>query len=55
MPTGDLVGRQTDRESREREYLIQGPSADQTADVVVVVKFGLGDQLVIVTVYANES
>ena len=53
--TGDLVGRQTDRESRERKYLIQGPSADQTADVVVVVKFGLGDQLVIVTVYANES
>ena len=53
--TGDLVGRQTDRESRERKYLIQGPSADQTADVIVVVKFGFGNQLVIVTVYANES
>jgi len=52
---GELVGRQTDRESRERKYLIQGPSADQTADLVVVVKFGLGGQLVIVTVYANES
>jgi hypothetical protein len=38
--TGELVGRQTDRESRERKYLIQGPSADQTADLVVVVKFG---------------
>ena len=53
--TGELVGRQTDRESRERKYLIQGPSADRTTDLVVVVKFGLGDQLVIVTVYANES
>ena len=53
--TGELVGRQTDRQSRERKYLIQGPSADRTTDLVVVVKFGLGDQLVIVTVYANES
>jgi predicted Fe-Mo cluster-binding NifX family protein len=53
--TGELVGRQTDRESRERKYLIQGPSADQTADLVVVAKFGRGDQFIIVTVYANES
>ena len=53
--TGELVARQTDRESRERKYVIQGPSADQTTDLVVVVKFGLGDQLVIVTIYANES
>lgn len=52
---GELVGRQTDRESRERKYLIQGPSADQTVDLVIVVKFGLGDQLVVVTVYANET
>lgn len=55
MLTGELVGRQTDRESRDRKYLIQGSSADRTADLVVVVKFGLGNQIVIVTVYANES
>ena len=53
--TGELVGRQMDRESRERKYVIQEPSADQTTDLVVVVRFGLDDQLVIVTVYANES
>ena len=52
---GGIVARQTDRESRQRKYLIQGPSAEQTADLVVVVKFGLGGQLVIVTVYANEA
>ena len=52
---GGIVGRQTDRESRDRKYLIQGPSADQATDLVVVVKFGRSDKLVIVTLYANES
>lgn len=52
---GGIVGRQTDRESRERKYLVQGPSADQATDLVVVVKFGRSDKLVIVTLYANES
>lgn len=53
--TGELVERQTDRQSRERKYLIQGLSADRTTDLVVAVKFGLAEQLVIVTVYADES
>lgn len=52
---GGIVGRQTDRESKERKYLVQGPSADQATDLVVVVKFGRGGTLVIVTLYANES
>lgn len=53
--TGSIVGRQTDRESKERKFLVQGPSADQATDLVVVVKFGHGGKLVIVTLYANES
>jgi SepF-like predicted cell division protein (DUF552 family) len=53
--TGDLVERQADREPKERKYLLKGPSADHTADLVVVAKFGFGGQLVIVTIYANES
>ena len=52
---GSIVARQTDRESNERKYLVQGPSADQATDLVVVVKFGRGGHLVIVTLYANES
>lgn len=51
--SGRIVGRQTDRESKERKYLVEGRTADETADVVVVVKFGLGGKLVIVTVYGN--
>jgi len=52
---GSIVGRQKDPKSRERKHLVQGPSADHTTDLVVVVKFGLGGNLVIVTVYANQS
>lgn len=51
--TGSIVGRQTDRQSRERKYLIRGRSADDTRDLVVVVKFGPTDLLVILTVYAD--
>jgi hypothetical protein len=52
---GRIVARQTDPESNERKYLVHGPSVDQATDLVVVVKFGRGDHLVIVTLYANES
>ena len=51
--TGSIVGRQTDGQSRERKYLVEGRTADNTTDLVVVVKFGLGGELVIVTIYAN--
>ena len=51
--TGKIVGRQVDRRSKERKYLVEGRTADNTTDLVVVVKFGLGSELVIVTVYAN--
>lgn len=52
--TGRIIGRQTDQQSKERKYLIEGRSADTTADLVVVVKFGFGRSfLVIVTVYAS--
>ena len=51
--TGRIVGRQTDRQSKARKYLIEGRTADHTADLVVVVRFGLGGDLVIVTVYGN--
>ena len=51
--TGTIIGRQTDRRSSERKYLVEGRTADDTVDLVVVVKFGFGATLVIVTVYAN--
>ena len=53
--TGRIVGRQTDRRSKERKYLIRGRSADDARDAFVLVKFGPIDLLVIVTVYADES
>ncbi len=51
--TGRVVGRQTDRRSRERKYLIRGRSSDDTRELVVVVKFGPTDVLVILTIYAD--
>ena len=51
--TGRIRRRQTDRRSRERKYLVRGRSADDTQDVVAVVKLGPTDLLVILTVYAD--
>jgi len=51
--TGRIVGRQTDRRSRERKYLVRGHSADATQPIVAVVKFGPTGLLVILTVYAD--
>lgn len=51
--TGRIVGRQTDRQSKERKYVVRGRSADATRELGVVVKFGLTDLLVILTVYAD--
>ena len=51
--TGSLVGRQTDRRSKERKYLLRSRSVDDTRTVVVVVKFGPTALLVILTVYAE--
>ncbi len=51
--TGRIVGRQTDRGSRERKHVVRGHSADATQTVVAVVKFGPTDRLVILTVYAD--
>ena len=51
--TGTIISRQLDRRSKERKYAIRGRSADDSSDLVVVVKFGLIGLLVIVTVYAD--
>ena len=51
--TGSIVGRQTDRQSRARKYLIGGRCADDARDLVVVVRFGPTDLLVVLTVYAD--
>jgi hypothetical protein len=51
--TGSIIERQTDRRSRERKYLIRGRSVDDRTDLVVVVKFGPTDLLIVVTVYAD--
>ena len=51
--TGTIISRQTDRRSRERKYAIRGRSAEDSVDLVVVVKLGLIGLLVILTVYAD--
>ena len=51
--TGSILGRQTDRQSKERKYLVRGRSADDARDLVVVVRLGPTDLLVILTVYAD--
>ena len=51
--TGSILGRQTDRQSKARKYLIRGRSADDTRDLVVVVRLGPTDLLVVLTVYAD--
>lgn len=51
--TGSIVGRQPDRRSKERKYVVRGRSVDETRTVVVVVKFGPTALLVILTVYAE--
>ena len=51
--TGRIMRRQTHPRSRERKYLLRGRSADDTQDIVAVVKFGPTDLLVILTVYAD--
>jgi hypothetical protein len=50
---GHMIERQTDRQSRVRKYLIRGPSVDDGRDLVVVVRFGPTDFLVILTVYGD--
>ena len=50
---GSIIERQTDRRSSERKYLIRGGSVDDRTDLVVVVKFGPTDLLIVVTVYAD--
>jgi hypothetical protein len=51
--TGTLVATQIDRGSRERKYVVRGPSVDDRQNLEVVVKFGLTDVLIILTVYAD--
>ena len=51
--TGSIRRRQTDRQSKERKYLVRGRSADDTRDLVVVVRLGPINLLVILTVYAD--
>ena len=51
--TGSIIRRQTDGQSRARKYLVSGRSADDARDLVVVVRFGPPNLLVILTVYAD--
>jgi len=50
---GSMVGRQTDRRSKERKYVVRSRSVDDARAVVVVVKFGPTALLVILTVYVE--
>lgn len=48
---GKIIGRQKDRKTKERKYLVRGQTVDGSEFVVVVTKFGRTGRLVILTVY----
>lgn len=48
---GKIIGRQKDRKTKERKYLVRGQTVDGSEIVVVVTKFGRTGRLVILTVY----
>jgi hypothetical protein len=48
--TGQIVGRQRDRATRETKYLVQGGTRDGSAGETVV-KVGPAGRLVVITVY----
>lgn len=52
--TGRIVERQRDRRRHEWNYLVQGPTTDGAA-MVVVAKIGGPGRVVIVTVYLVEG
>ena len=52
--TGEIVGRQRDRDTKEWKYLVCGESADGEA-VVVVAKLSPTGKLVILTVYQAKE
>lgn len=50
--SGEIIERQEDRDTDEWKYLIQGRSFTDRS-MVVVIKFGPTDKLIIITVYAE--
>ena len=48
--TGQIVGRQIDRKTGERKYLVRGRAIDD-GTIIVVVKLNVAGELVIITVY----
>jgi hypothetical protein len=51
--TGEIIGQQRDRKTRERKYLVRGGVVGGTRIAVVVSKFGPTDKLIILTVYVE--
>ncbi len=52
--SGTIVERQTDTETRERKYVIEGETLDRRY-IGIVAKLSPTDKLVIITVYGEES
>ena len=51
--TGEIIERQSDRQSNEGKYLIAGQSV-HNQPLIVVAKISATEKLVIITVYATE-
>lgn len=51
--TGKIVERRKDRETNEPKYLVCGQTIDGMNILVVVTKFGLVNNLIIITVYVE--
>ncbi len=50
---GQVFERQKDQETSESKYLVRGKTVDEIDTIVVVGKFGLTGNLIIITVYAE--
>ena len=51
--TGEIIERQSDRQSNEWKYLVAGQSV-YNRSLVVVAKIGATEKLIIITVYGTE-
>jgi len=52
---GRIAEHQRDRETRERKYVVKGPTTSQREQAFVAVKFGPTGKLVILTIYADTQ
>ncbi len=51
--TGEIIERQKDRETNGAKYLVRGQTFDGMDILIAVTRFGLTENLIIITVYVE--